>query len=162
LLLDPVAAELKTYQNLVLIPNDLLLYLPIHALAHDGRFLAETHRVSYITQLELADILNPHAPVANTPLLALGNPDGSLPAASREIKELARIRGGATALDGLQATKEKFISLASQFPDLHLATHGVLDAERPERSYLLMAGADDASQRLGIAEIAGLSLARNG
>jgi CHAT domain-containing protein len=38
----------------------------------------------------------------------------------------------------------------------------VLDAERPERSYLLMAGADEASQRLSVAEIASLSLGRNG
>jgi CHAT domain-containing protein/Tfp pilus assembly protein PilF len=162
LLLDPVASELRTYENLVLIPNDLLLYLPIHALTFDGRFLAETHRVSYVTQLELADLLNPPTPVANTPLLALGNPDGSLPAAGREVRELARIRGGATALEGEQATKERFLALVSRFPDLHLATHGILDAKQPEKSYLLMAGADDASQRLGIAEIASLSLGGRG
>ena len=45
---------------------------------------------------------------------------------------------------------------------MHLATHGVLDAERPERSYLLMAGADESSQRLTVAEIASLNLGRNG
>ena len=32
LLLGPIAAELKAHRNLVLIPNDMLLYLPIHAL----------------------------------------------------------------------------------------------------------------------------------
>jgi CHAT domain-containing protein len=118
--------------------------------------------VSYITQLELADLLTPHTPVGNAPLLALANPDGSLPAASREVRELARIRSGATSLEGPQATKERFVGLVSQFADVHLATHGVLDSERPERSYLLMAGADEASQRLSVAEIASLSLARNG
>lgn len=64
----------------------------------------------------------------------------------------------AEAVDGPQATKASFLKLADQFPDIHLATHGVLDPERPERSYLLMAGDDEASQRLGIGEIAGLSL----
>jgi CHAT domain-containing protein/Tfp pilus assembly protein PilF len=167
LLLDPIAAELKAHRNLVLIPNDLLLYLPIHALtleARDGsaRFLVESHVVSYVTQLELVDLLTPSAPAPNVPLLALANPDGTLPAASREIRELARIRSGGTSLEGAQATKERFLSLASQFSDVHLATHGVLDAERPERSYLLMAGADEASQRLSVAEIASLSFARNG
>ncbi len=167
LLLEPVAAELKTHRNLVLIPNDLLLYLPIHALTlaeRDGsvRFLVETHAVSYVTQLELVDLFTPSAPEVNVPLLALANPDGSLPAASREIRDLARLRSGATALEGAQATKARFLSLASQFSDVHLATHGVLDAERPERSYLLMAGGDEESQRLSVTEIASLSLGRNG
>jgi CHAT domain-containing protein len=167
LLLEPVAPELATHRNLVLIPNDLLLYLPIHALTlaeRDGstRFLAETHAVSYVTQLELVDLLTPSLPAANVPLLAVANPDGSLPAASREVRELARIRSGSTALEGAQATKERFLSLAGKFPDVHLATHGVLDAERPERSYLLMAGPDEESQHLSIAEIASLSLGRNG
>jgi len=167
LLLEPVAAELKAYQDLVLVPNDLLLYLPIHALTREGadgvvRFLAETHRVSFVTQLELTDLLAPTSAKTGVALLAFSNPDGSLPAASREVRELARIRQGSTALDGAQATKARFLNLVSQFPDIHLATHGVLDAERPERSYLLMAGADEASQHLSVVEIAGLSLAPNG
>jgi CHAT domain-containing protein len=162
-LLEPIQAELATHPNLILIPNDLLLYLPIHALLRtqaDGteRFLAETHAVSYITQLELADLLAAATPAPGMPLLALANPDGSLPAASREVRELMRIRPGITALDGPAATKERFVTLAAQYPDLHLATHGVLDPQRPERSYLLMAGSDEASQHLGIDEIAGLSL----
>jgi len=167
LLLEPVAPELATHRNLVLIPNDLLLHLPIHALTlaeRDGsvRFLAETHAVSYVTQLELVDLLAPSRPTTNVPLLAVANPDGSLPAASREVRELAKIRMGSTALDGAQATKARFLSLAGQFPDVHLATHGVLDAEHPERSYLLLAGPDEESRRLSIAEIASLSLGRNG
>ena len=167
LLLEPVAPELATHRNLVLIPNDLLLYLPIHALTladRDGstRFLVETHVVSYVTQLELVDLLTPSQPAANVPMLAVANPDGSLPAATREVRELTRIRTGSTALEGEQATKQRFIALASKYADVHLATHGVLDAERPERSYLLMAGGDEESQHLSVAEIASLSLGRNG
>jgi len=163
-LLAPIAAELNEHKNLVLIPNDLLLYLPIHALANPaageaGGLLAETHVISYLTQLELADIINPGKPRPNAPLLALANPDGSLPAASREIREIGKIRPGVMALDGEQATKERFLSLAGKFPDLHLATHGILDPEHPERSYLLMAGDD---QKLTIAEIAGLRLQPHG
>jgi hypothetical protein len=70
LLLEPVAPELATHRNLVLIPNDMLLYLPIHALTladRDGsvRFLVETHVVSYVTQLELVDLLTPSMPETN-------------------------------------------------------------------------------------------------
>ena len=162
-LLEPIAAELEANRSLILIPNDLLLYLPIHALTRvqpDGsvRVLAETHAVSILTQLELVDILAPAQQAANPPLLALANPDGSLPGASREIRALLPIRPGVTSLEGSQATKIQFLKLVTQFPDLHLATHGVLDAERPEQSYLLMAGTDELEQRLGIDEIAGLNL----
>jgi CHAT domain-containing protein len=162
-LLRPIEAELRSVQGLILIPNDLLLYLPFHALtreAPDGavRFLAETHAVSYVTQLELTDLLGPGAAAPDAPLLAVANPDGSLPAASREVRALARIRAAVTTLDGPQATKASFLRQAAQFPDLHLATHGVLDPQHPEHSYLLFAGEDEVSQRLGIGEIAGLSL----
>lgn len=166
-LLAPIEAELRTHQELILIPNDLLLYLPIHALTReqpDGslRFLVETHRISYLTQLELVDLVNPGKPALNAPLLALANPDGSLPAASREIRELSRVRPSVTTLDGSQATKAAFLNLAAKFPDLHLATHGFLDPKRPELSYLLMAGDEESNMRLGIDEIAGLSLQPNG
>jgi CHAT domain-containing protein len=73
---------------------------------------------------------------------------------------LQAVRSALTTLEGARATKQEFLRLASSFPQLHLATHGVLDPERPERSYLLVAGTDEASQRLSIAEIAGLSLPR--
>ncbi|MBI2154963.1 MAG: CHAT domain-containing protein, partial [Candidatus Rokubacteria bacterium] len=166
-LLAPIEAELQAHGNLILVPNDLLLYLPIHALTRkqpDGsvRFLVETHKVSYLTQLELVDLLNPGKPMPDAPLLAVANPDGSLPGASQEVRALRRMRSSVTALEGAQATKARFLSLVSQFPEIHLATHGVLDPQRPELTYLLMAGPDEASQRLGIGEIAGLSLSPNG
>ena len=165
-LLTPIEAELSANPNLILFPNDLLLYLPIHALTRrsaDGsqRFLAETHVVSYVTQLELVDLLTPGRTTADAPVLAVGNPDGSLPAASREVRDLARIRPAVTVLVGADATKAQFLKLVPGFPDIHLATHGVLDAARPERSYLLLAGDDEASQRLTVADIAGLSLSPN-
>jgi CHAT domain-containing protein/Tfp pilus assembly protein PilF len=162
-LLGPIESELAAHRDLIFLPNDLLLYLPIHALTRkqpDGavRFLAETHRVSYVTQLELVDLLSPLRTTPDSPVLALSNPDGTLPAASREVKELARIRPAVTALDGADATKLRFLELAAKFSELHLATHGVLDPEQPDRSYLLLAGDDPASQRLTIGDIAGLSL----
>ncbi|HYE93381.1 MAG TPA: CHAT domain-containing tetratricopeptide repeat protein, partial [Terriglobales bacterium] len=163
-LLGPIAKELASYTDVVLIPNDLLLYLPIHALPRPAggreRFLAETHVVSYLTQLELLDLLAPAKPRPDAPLLALANPDGTLPGATREVRALRGVRPTLTALEGEAATKAEFLRLAATFTHLHLATHGVLDPERPERSYLLVAGADEASQRLSIAEIAGLSLQR--
>jgi hypothetical protein len=56
----PIELELGTHKDLILFPNDLSS-TPIHALTRkqaDGtrHLLAETHRVSYVTQLELVDL----------------------------------------------------------------------------------------------------------
>src|SRR5262249_52019491 len=67
-----------------------------------------------------------------------------------------------TALEGLQASKANLLLLLDGFRDLHMATHGLLDAERPHRSYLLLAGEDESSRRLTIGEIAGLTLESDG
>jgi CHAT domain-containing protein/Tfp pilus assembly protein PilF len=142
--LGPIGAELAAHRELIVVPNDLLLYLPFPALTHpDGstRFLAETHAISYLTQLELVDVLTPARTGSVPSLLALANPDGSLPGASQEVRALRGVRSPVTVLEGPTATKARFLELAQQFPDIHLATHGILDPEQPERSYLLMAGA---------------------
>jgi CHAT domain-containing protein/Tfp pilus assembly protein PilF len=162
-LLGPIRGELEQHRNLVLIPNGLLHHMPIHALTLDGpggsgHFLAETHAVSYLTQLELVELLSPSKAGEDARLLALGDPDGTLPEASREVREIAKIRPSATVLEGAEATKSRFLSLAGEFADIHFATHGFLDPDGPERSFILLAGADEASQRLGIGEIAGLRL----
>jgi alkanesulfonate monooxygenase SsuD/methylene tetrahydromethanopterin reductase-like flavin-dependent oxidoreductase (luciferase family) len=52
--------------------------------------------------------------------------------------------------------------LSGEFSDFHLATHGVLDPDRPDQSYLVLAGADEDSQRLALREIAGLNFQPNG
>jgi CHAT domain-containing protein/tetratricopeptide (TPR) repeat protein len=165
-LLDPIETELAQHRNLILLPNDLLLYLPLHALERttSGRtqFLAETHVVSYLTQLELADLLSPAPIGATRPMLALGDPDGSLPAAGREVQALGRVRPAVTVLVGEAATKQRVLQLAPSVPDLHLATHGVLDPRHPERSFLLVAGPDGDDQHLSIREIAGLTLPAGG
>jgi CHAT domain-containing protein/Tfp pilus assembly protein PilF len=167
-LLDPIAQELATHSALIVIPNDLLLYLPLHALPTGSadrpwRFLAETHTVSYVTSQEMVEtFLTASRPSASHPLLALADPDGSLPSASAEVQALRGIRPEVTALAGNEATKARFLSLVGRFRDLHLATHGRLDRLRPERSYLLMAGNDEASQRLEVREIAGLDLQHDG
>jgi CHAT domain-containing protein len=163
-LLEPIAEELRQYRDVVLMPNDLLFALPIHALTlGDGtappRFLADTHRVSYLTRRHLAEIDRPSQSSADRSLLAFGNPDGTLPAATQEVRALQVVRGAnVRVLVGDGATKAAFKELAPQFGDLHLATHGVLDPERPGESHLVMASEGAEADRLDVREISGLRL----
>lgn len=162
-LLEPIEAELSAHRELILISNDLLLHLPIHALtrrAPDGRtrFLVETHVVRYVTQAEFPEAVATRKGGSSLRLLALGNPDGTLPGASREVAALGALRPTVKVLEGRQATKAEFLRLAGQFPNLHLATHGVLDPILPKRSYLVMAGDGETDTRLTIDEIRRLHL----
>jgi len=166
-MLDPLRAELEKRRDVVMFPNDLLMYLPIHALTWRGpdgqeRFLAETHRVTYSTQHELPDVvMGGTTSSAGAALVVVGNPDGSLPDAGGEVRAVGRLRAGSVVLEGAGATKDRLLDelkrQGGEF-ELHLATHGVLDGKAPALSYLLLAGRDDASRRLTLREVATLSL----
>lgn len=88
-------------------------------------------------------------------LLALANPDGTLPGAEREVRRIARFFAKARIHVGRQARAQFLTPLPAGTGYLHLATHGVLDARQPVESYLLMAGS-----RLRLSDVYGLSLAK--
>lgn len=83
-------------------------------------------------------------------MLAMGNPDGSLPAAQTEVESLVTVVPNAVVAVGDKARR----SLLSGFSGgtLHLATHGTIDPRLPSASYLLLAGPDHllASQVEGL------------
>lgn len=64
-----------------------------------------------------------------------------------EVRAIAQVAPGVTLLLGPQASEPELARLAdsgelSRFNVLHLATHAVIDAERPERSCLILAQTD--------------------
>lgn len=162
ILLKPIEPDLAQAAGLVIAPSGLLLYLPFHALTSsepDGRlsFLAERITVSYLTQVELTDLLKAETLPA-LQLLALGNPDGTLRYAEREVRNVARLFPKSISLVREQATKAALFAQVEDAPFLHLATHAILGDKRPEQTYLVLAN----QERLTTAEIEGLSLPRRG
>lgn len=151
LLFAPVQAQIDQAHTLLLVPAAELYYLPLHALGRlqpDGSisFLIEQKRFAY---LAAADTVNTVAAVnANSRalsrqgLLALGNPDGSLPGAAEEVKTLSRIFPQADVYTGADATLQRIASaqLTRPVPYIHFATHGMLNSSEPKESYLLLAG----------------------
>ena len=113
-LLAPAQAEIDRNDTLVIVPAGELYYLPIHALGRadsDGSlsFLIEQKRFAYLAS---ADLLNAISSVpkaksesgSKRPLLAFGNPDGSLPAASEEVSTLGHMFINASIVTGKDAT----------------------------------------------------------
>jgi CHAT domain-containing protein len=149
-LIAPVQAEVDASETVVIVPAGELYYLPIHALGHanqDGSlsFLIEQKRFAYLAS---ADLLNAVASVtvvdnsrgSTRPLLAFGNPDGSLPAATEEVSTLGRLFIHANIVTGKDATVARVAQSTAGTSYIHFATHGIINSMEPKESYLLLAG----------------------
>lgn len=149
-----------TTRQLLVVPHDLLHYLPFAALAQDRpwwdrqpRFLGE--RVA-LTVLPAAAVLTlpqnqrtgpPPAPL--TPLV-LGNPDGSLAHADAEARAVADLLGGAPLI-GAEASEAALRAGASEASILHLATHGQFNPYAPLASTLTLAPVAGTAAEAGTA-----------
>jgi CHAT domain-containing protein len=174
-----LAALPRDVKDLVIIPDGVLHQLPIDALrAADGRFLAERFRISTVGSAALLLRLRTIAPSAAPWLVALASPE--LSPAARERFETALGRGRPSALprsieegrqavaafsgqgelySGLEATESVLSRPRARPPSLiHLASHGLVDMLRPERSGLLLAGEAGRDGVLDIDEIVQLRL----
>ncbi|MBY0357370.1 MAG: CHAT domain-containing protein [Candidatus Obscuribacterales bacterium] len=154
LFIQPCAEYLPkdTKSVVTIVPHGPMFLIPFAALVDaDGSFLVEKHTLSYIpaigvfrTTQKLAD----SASSTKKSLLAFGNPItkaisflGALPYAEKEVKEIAQIFGPQNSLVkiGQEADKKTFCDLSSQYSDIHLATHGLIDEENPMQSSLVLA-----------------------
>jgi CHAT domain-containing protein len=70
--------RIEQSQKLIVVPDGVLHYLPFEALIHDGRYLVETHEISYVpsgSMLRLwQDSRNKHEAGEKMELLAFGDP----------------------------------------------------------------------------------------
>ena len=153
-LVTPLDPLLKDKQVLAVVPSGNLYYLPFAALKQpDGKPLADKLGVSFLTATELPDVGAFGTRQKPSRLLALANPDGSLPGARVEVEKIAPLFSQRQTYFGPEATQDK---LKGTGDVVHFATHGVLDSEDVNESYLLLSGDD---QRLTVGEIYGLDLA---
>jgi CHAT domain-containing protein len=165
-LLGPAEARLKGKSIVGIIPDGPLWDLPFQALIPPGgKSLLEQMAVFYASSLTvLRETLRrgrDAAPPERT-LLAMGPPDAGLPQATAEVRELGKLYGpGAVDIyAGTEASEQRWKAAAPRYRILHLATHGVLNANNPMFSYLKLARGTDASEdgMLEAREIADLDL----
>ena len=168
-LIAPVEADIAPFKVIAFIPNGLLYYLPMQALAKKNasgevRYLIEDKQIVYLTA---ADVMNavqpPDEEKATQGMVAFGNPTGAnLPSAEEEVKGIAQVFPSTEVLFGPDVTKKTL-----EAPDrlskriVHFATHGILNASTPLDSYIqLAAGGSPESAQLTLGEIGGLPLTR--
>lgn len=155
-ILAPLAEDLAGKKVVAFVPTGKLSYFPMQALALPGpRFLLQDHPVVVLPKV--ADLEALVRPTSSEPgsLVALGDPDGSLPAARAEALEVSALFPGSQVWVGPEATAARLQSLGDKTRYLHLATHGILDSTDPTRTYLLMAG---NPQQLGVLDVANMEM----
>lgn len=149
ILIDPVEADIADEEVITFIPGGILYYLPLQALARENNgkleFLVERKKVVTLSRAtDLSDLKTAAAGKGGN-LVAFGNPDGSLPAASQEVIKLKGLFPDAQVYVEKEATQEKLLAMHGA-GYLHLATHGVLNGQQPDASYLVLSGAEEAGK----------------
>lgn len=144
-LLGPVWERLSGIDTLYIIPHGPLHALPVHALRQNGRFLIETHAVSYAPSAAVlkycwnkSAVYSGQKPFDGIPLL-VGVADERATQVSQEIDSLAALLPGSTILLGDAATLEQVQAHAPACGLLHLAAHGLFRPEAPLLSSIHLA-----------------------
>jgi CHAT domain-containing protein len=153
-LITPIEAELTQVKVIAFIPNELLFYLPMQALIKKGtngemRYLIEDKQIVYLTTADVMNVVQlPDEDKSHHGMVAFGNPTGAeLPSAEVEVKAIAQFFPETEVLLGVQATKAALN--AEQRLDkrvVHFATHGILNATQPSKSYIQLASGETPGQ----------------
>ncbi|MBF0506988.1 MAG: CHAT domain-containing protein [Nitrospirae bacterium] len=138
-------------QELIIVPHDILHYLPFHSLVlPDGSFLLEKNPLSYLSSASLMKFTAEKRKKAGSKLLAFGNPDLGNPLydlkyAEKEVNNIKTIYPESEIYLRKEATRTRAIKLSGNFDIIHFATHGEYDDNDPLASALRLspAGADD-------------------
>ncbi|MBS2036337.1 CHAT domain-containing protein [bacterium] len=147
-LIDPIQADLGDRPVLAIVPTGVLHYVPFPALcsldpAGNPKFLGQERQC--VNLVKTSDLVPPAGAAPGKGLFALGNPDGSLPGAEREVDSITASFPDAQKAIGKEATAARLRKLEPNTGYVHLATHGQLSEADPKNSYLVMAGSGDSA-----------------
>jgi YD repeat-containing protein len=142
-LLRPVELDLQGSDYTYVVPAGPLTYVPFEALIRNSEgeteYAVEKFALGYLTEAHMFEVMLHSVPSSRSQTVVFADPDGSLPIARKEGKAVAGRAAGNLLRVGAEAKYESLIADVPQAGHLHLATHGVLDSRRPEKSYLLLA-----------------------
>ncbi len=143
LLIGSVKKEIGGKTRIAIIPNGDLFYLPFHALIakeEDKKltYLMDEFTIQYSSRLKFLGT-SQIVDLANFNVVAIGNADKSLPNAEIEVNDIKKLFPAAVILIGPSATKAELMSQSGNFNVMHFATHGIMDYNNFDSSYLVMA-----------------------
>jgi CHAT domain-containing protein len=172
ILIEPAARAAAVYEapRLIIVPHDVLSYLPFAALRDGttGRYLVEDFSLLHLPSAAALAVLRENhrrqgAPADGGSRAHVIAPfPEELPATRREAEVVRASLPGAEARIGSEATEGRARLALSEGGVVHLATHGVMNPQNPMFSRLeLRKGAEGRSTddgRLEVHELLGLAI----
>jgi CHAT domain-containing protein len=163
LLIEPALQHIRG-KELLIIPHDVLHYVPFQALiSSQGKYLVQDYPIYYLSSASLMQFTKEKKRAGVERALVMGNPSlgdqaYNLRFAEREAKEVAAVYPKSAVYLKQEASKLRAISSSPNFEMLHFAVHAEFNEEDPMSSALLLApeGKDDG--RLKVGEIFSLNL----
>ena len=162
LLIQPLEKRIAG-RRLIVVPDNVLNYLPFAALAEKGKYLMDRFSLVFSPSAAVLKYSRAKVQQAGRGVLAIGNPDLGdpaldLPYAQKEASDVATLFPGSTAYFGKLATETKVRKSAKTYDILHFATHGEFSSADPLYSSLRLAKDTQNDGRLTAAEIFSLKI----
>ncbi|AXT62115.1 CHAT domain-containing protein [Aquimarina sp. AD10] len=132
--------NVENVENLIIIPDGILNYIPFESLYTGKKYLIEKSKITYANSATLLQKLKPKK--ENNKQVLVFAPSFfsgkyvNLPHSSKEVKEILSFLNG-KLYEGDNATVGSFVKESPFFDIIHLTTHSILDDNYPERSQLV-------------------------
>lgn len=152
LLIAPVEEQIKTDQ-IVVIPHNVLHYLPFQAIFDGKQHLIHKYAISYAPSITVINLAERKISAGNGQTLIIGNPTKDLQFAEVEAEAISRLFNGSVLLTGEKGTESYVKSRGGEFDYIHFATHGVYDEQTPLKSLIRLGSDQDNDGELTAAEL---------
>jgi CHAT domain-containing protein/tetratricopeptide (TPR) repeat protein len=156
-LIQPLEAALKeaNAKTIIYSPDGQLRYIPLAALYDGNQWLVQKYRVNNITNLSLTNFnRQPQAmkilagALTEAATVKIGEKSynfSALPAAGKEVENLANTVPDTTKLLGQNFNQTETLGRMSGYSVLHLATHAAFVTGKPEDSFIVFGNNDSAN-----------------
>lgn len=160
ILVAPLLPHVR-HASLVVVPHGVLHTLPFAALRdpESGYHLIQTLALTLLPSSSVLPFVHAKRNPFEGRILALGDPDGTLPHAAEESRAIAALWNTEPLL-GQQASESALRRQLASADIIHIAAHATFDAVRPLFSRIELAAGDGHDGALEVHEVFVLDLAR--
>jgi CHAT domain-containing protein len=129
-LIAPIRSRLQA-THLVIVPHDVLHFLPFHALFDGQRCLIDEFTLSYAPSSSVYRLCRTKQAKSNGRALIMGVPDRLTPFIADEVRAVASILSDPQVFLGAEATADQLQRHGEESRFVHIATHGLFRRDNP-------------------------------
>ena len=134
----PIRDRLNGASHLVIVPHDVLHFVPFHALFDGQRFLIDDFTMSYAPSASVYRLCRVKPARSSGNALVMGVPDAQAPFIREEVKAVAEVLPDARVFIGNDATSEELQRHGASSRFVHIATHGSFRKDNAMFSSILL------------------------